>query len=114
MNKLDKEQAETVAKAIAYGLQDSLRETPSPAPVRLFRINVDFKTEGTKPRYEVFKDGGSIHIYSFSVDLAEHNAIVEAIHRLNRKGIVANEDVDQAIAAGYQELKELHYPSTKG
>ena len=114
--KMLPDQASVVAKAIAYGLQDSFREDITPPPAKLYRIiKLPFE-----PHSDVFRDGGQIErlrwcddLQVFHTDIAERNTIVEAMHRLNRKGVVANEDVDASIAAGYQELKELHYPSTK-
>ena len=99
------DQASAVAKAIAYGLQDSFREVPSPAPARLYRMGPVAPS--------IFKDGGLIEVRVFHVDIAERNTIVEAMHKLNRKGLVSNDDIDATIASGYEELKELHYPSSK-
>jgi Tfp pilus assembly PilM family ATPase len=115
MSALTREQAETVARAIAYGLQDSLRETPSPAPIKLYNLSTTAYGESvTIPSTKVnpLENGGAINFFVFNTGLAERNAIVEAIHRLNRKGLIKNEHVDLAIGAGYAELKTLHYPST--
>ena len=103
--KMLPDQANAVAKAIAYGLQDSFREVPSPTPARLYRMGPVAPS--------IFKDGGLIEVRVFHVDIAERNTIVEAMHRLNRKGLVSNDDIDATIASGYEELKELHYPSSK-
>lgn len=113
---LTREQAETVARAIAYGLHDSFRSTPSPAPLKLFNLSTTaFGENTTSPSLKdnPIANGGTINFFVFNVELAERNSIVEAIHRLNRKSLVKNEDVDAVIAAGCDELKQLHYPSTK-